>query len=91
MRLLRPRRRDARRDGRDQVDVGLPGGAGDDAIQAWKAAGGAKNCQIKYPNGVTWSFSGVLTGYEPDIPVDDRMTATVTIKVTGSYVTGLES
>jgi hypothetical protein len=69
----------------------IPGGAGDDAIQAWKAAGGAKNCQIKYPNGVTWSFSGVLTGYEPDIPVDDRMTATVTIKVTGSYVTGLES
>jgi len=69
----------------------IPGGDGDDAIQAWKAAGGAKTCQIKYPNGVTWTFTGILTGYEPTVPVDDRMTATVTLKVTGSYVTGLES
>lgn len=69
----------------------VPGGPGDDAIQTWKAAGGNKNCQIKFPNGVLWTFAGLLTGYTPTIPVDDRMTATVTIKVTGSYATGLET
>jgi hypothetical protein len=70
----------------------IPGGPGDEAIQDWKAAGGAKNCQIKFANtDVTWTFAGILTGYEPAVPVDDRMTATVTIKVTGSYEIGTES
>jgi Lambda phage tail tube protein, TTP len=44
--------------------------------------------RISYPNGVTWSFDGELTGYEPDVPFDDAMTATVTIKVTGSITSG---
>lgn len=69
----------------------IPGNSDDDAIQAWKVAGGRKNCQIKFPNGVTWTFAGLLSAYEPAVPFDDKMTATVTIKVTGSYVTGLES
>lgn len=38
---------------------------------------------ITYPNGETHQFSGELTGYEPNIPTDDRMTATVTFTVTG--------
>jgi len=69
----------------------VPGGPADDAIQTWKSTGGVRNCQIKFPNGVTWTFSGLLTGYEPTVPVDDKMTATLTIKVTGSYVVGQES
>lgn len=45
-------------------------------------------CRISYPNGVTWSFDAEVTGYEPDIPFDDAMTATVTLKVTGTITPG---
>jgi hypothetical protein len=45
-------------------------------------------CRISYPNGVTWSFSAELVGYEPTVPVDDKMTATVTFKVTGAMTVG---
>jgi len=38
---------------------------------------------INFPSGATWEFKGGLTGYEPDAPIDDRMTASATIKVTG--------
>lgn len=47
-----------------------------------------RNLRISFPNGRTWSFRGVLTGYEPDVPVDDRMTATVTFKVSGTISVG---
>jgi tail tube protein len=44
--------------------------------------------RISYPNGVTWSFNGEVTGYEPDVPFDDAMTATVTVKVSGAIAIG---
>ena len=47
-----------------------------------------RNCRISFPNGVTWSFSAELTGYEPTVPVDDKMTATTTFKVSGSISVG---
>jgi len=31
----------------------------------------------------TWVFSGFLTGYEPGVPLEDRATADITIKVSG--------
>lgn len=45
-------------------------------------------CRISFPNGVTWTFSAELTGYEPTVPVDDKMSATVTFKVSGSISVG---
>lgn len=45
-------------------------------------------CRISFPNGVTWSFEAEVTGYEPDVPFDDAMTATVTLKVTGGITSG---
>jgi hypothetical protein len=47
-----------------------------------------RNLRISFPNGVTWSFQGELTGYEHAIPVDDKMTATITFKVTGDLTVG---
>lgn len=49
--------------------------------------GGTSNFRITFPGSpaVTWTFAGFLIGYEPSIPVDDKMTATVTFKVTSSY------
>ena len=71
----------------------VPGNATDDRIFELlglpTGTSHARNCRISYPNGVTWSFSGTLVGYEPDVPTDDKMTATVTFKVTGSISRGI--
>jgi hypothetical protein len=66
----------------------VPGSAADVKIQAVRNARKRVSCRITFPNGVTWTFSGLLTGYEPAVPTDDKMTATVTFKVTGSTVAG---
>lgn len=39
--------------------------------------------QIEWPNGTTWEFFGLITGFEPGAPLDDRMTASVTLKLSG--------
>lgn len=61
----------------------IPGNASDQRIQALKASGEYVNTKVTWPNLVTWSFLGSVTGFEPDSPIDDRMTATVTVKVSG--------
>jgi hypothetical protein len=43
-----------------------------------------RTCRIIYPNSIVHTFDAELTGYEPSVPTDDKMTATVTFKVTGS-------
>lgn len=63
----------------------IPGSAADLAIQAVRTARVPLNCRVTYPNLVKWTFRAILTGYEPADPVDDKMTATVTFKVTGTY------
>lgn len=70
----------------------IPGNATDDRmfelLSLPTGTSRARNCRISYPNGVTWSFQAELTGYEPTVPVDDKMTATVTFKVSGSISVG---
>lgn len=41
---------------------------------------------LVFPDAATteWTFSGLITGFEPDMPHDGALTATVTIKLTGS-------
>lgn len=43
----------------------------------------AETVVINFPSGTTWTFQGFLTNYAPAAPIDDRMTASVTIKVSG--------
>lgn len=69
----------------------IPGSAADLKIQSVKAARARVKCRITYPNGITWTFSGLLMTYEPAVPTEDKMTATVTFKVSGSTVTDAES
>ncbi|SDP92499.1 hypothetical protein SAMN05428967_4471 [Phyllobacterium sp. YR620] len=64
----------------------IPGSAADLAIQ--NAKGKRKICRITFPNGVTWTFTGIRQGYEPAVPTEDKMTATVTFKVSGPHVNG---
>jgi hypothetical protein len=63
----------------------IPGGPGDAKLQTLRAARQRVTCRITWPNGVTWSFQGLLTAYTPTAPTEDKMTAEVTFKVTGSY------
>jgi predicted secreted protein len=42
-----------------------------------------RNYKIVFPDGTTWAFAALLTGFEPDAPYDDKLAATLTWKVTG--------
>lgn len=41
----------------------------------------------QYSPARTVTFSGILSAYERDTPMEDKMTATMTVKVSGSVVT----
>ncbi len=38
---------------------------------------------ITYQNGTTWARSGFMTGFQVQAPLEERMTATASIKFTG--------
>jgi hypothetical protein len=38
---------------------------------------------INFPSGTTWDFQGFMTNHAPAAPIDDRMTADVTIAASG--------
>lgn len=40
----------------------------------------------QYTPAKTITFKAFLTGYEPDAPMEDKMTASITLKVTGAPV-----
>ena len=61
----------------------VPGSASDILIRQVKAARVAVTCRITFPNAATWIFDGLLMTYEPEVPNEDKMTATVTFKVSG--------
>jgi len=44
-----------------------------------------RNFQIVWPDtaNTTWSFAGFVTNYEPSSPIEDRMTASVSVKLSG--------
>lgn len=63
-----------------------PGSASEGLILAAKATRLPANFRIVFKNGAQWTFAGLLIGYEPAIPNEDKMTCTVTIKVTGSVL-----
>lgn len=45
-------------------------------------------CVITFPDSgaTTWTFTGFMTGFSPSTPLEDRMTATCRIKVSGGIV-----
>src|SRR5262245_7277109 len=50
-----------------------------------------RQARIRYPNGWTDNFEVELSNYEPTVPTDDRMTATVTFKVTGDVTRSFQT
>lgn len=61
----------------------IPGGTTDVLILGLKASGAKRMHRVTWPNGVKWEFTAYVKGFEPATPIDDRMTATVSLKVSG--------
>ena len=68
----------------------LPGDATHDAntglLSIFNSNNTGKNWRITLPTTptTTVSFSGPVSAFEPDIPVDDKISLSVTIKVSGA-------
>lgn len=65
----------------------VPGGATDLLVQAALSDGVTRSYQIIIPDGGTgWEILGdcIVKGWERNIPIDDRMTATLTVRFTGA-------
>ncbi|MCD0450765.1 phage tail tube protein [Actinocorallia sp. API 0066] len=45
-----------------------------------------RNYQIQFPDPAltTWTFAAIMTGFEPEAPHDDKLSASVTFKVSGA-------
>lgn len=69
----------------------IPGSPSDILVRAMQVAGTSTTHRITFPNDVTWEFEAAIESYEPADPVDDRMTATVNITVSGNITTGTAS
>lgn len=61
----------------------IPGSASDILIRALQGTGEQRACQIEFPNAETWDFLASVKGYEVSMPTDDKMTATVSMLVSG--------
>jgi predicted secreted protein len=61
----------------------IPGSASDVLIRALLGSGEQRACQIEYPNAETWDFLAAVKGYEISAATDDKMTATVSMQVSG--------
>ncbi|WP_414898431.1 phage tail tube protein [Rhodovulum sp. YEN HP10] len=62
----------------------IPGSPTDLVIQSLKASGARRRMRIAWNNGIAWTFTGYIKGFEPSTALGDKMTGTVTIKVAGS-------
>lgn len=71
--------------GEISFDVNFVPGSASTVILLAERTAAAGNKKIVFPNGETLSFSAFMTGFEPDAPLDDKMSASVTYKVTGDY------
>lgn len=65
----------------------VPDSATDQLIKAALTAGDARAYKVVVPDGAAnWEVSGtcIVKGYERNVPIDDRMTATLTVRFSGS-------
>jgi predicted secreted protein len=75
-------------DGEGTFEMNLvPGSATDSLIRTALNDGEARSYKIVIPDGAFgWEILGdcIVKGYERNIPIDDRMTATLTVRFTGA-------
>lgn len=66
----------------------IPGNDTDEFIRDLRTAGTTRTHRITFPNGVTVSFDAIILSYSKAIPMDDKMTATITVAVSGAETWG---
>lgn len=75
-------------DGEGTIEINyVPGSASDILIREAINSGTLRSYRIVLPDGDTgWAIDGdvFVKGFERNIPIDDRMTATVTVRFTGA-------
>ncbi|ARR55332.1 hypothetical protein HY78_18740 [Rhizorhabdus wittichii DC-6] len=64
----------------------IPGDATDDLLVAAKSSGSVLLMRTVVPGAQQFTYPGIVKGIERTVPIDDRMTATVTIRVAGAVV-----
>lgn len=69
----------------------IPGSVTELALQALQTSAEKRMWRFEWPNGTLWDFLAHVKGYETASPIDDRMTATCTLKVDGSTTVTLPS
>jgi Lambda phage tail tube protein, TTP len=62
----------------------IPGGSLEIALMALRDSGARRMWRFVWPNNTIWDFVAYVKGHETTSPIDDRMTATYTLKVAGS-------
>lgn len=60
-----------------------PGSATDLLLREIRSSGETVKCRITFASGPAYVFDGWLETYEGAVPLEDKMTATVSFKVTG--------
>jgi predicted secreted protein len=61
----------------------VPGGPTDELLRRLFNSGDTVEHRITFPNDARVTFDAQITGFSKVIPIDDRMTATVTVSVSG--------
>ncbi|MFA5160920.1 MAG: phage tail tube protein [Elusimicrobiales bacterium] len=63
----------------------LPANASQTGLLTALTSRAAKHFKLVFPDtaNTTWSFSAFVTNFEPDAPVDGKLAASVTLKITG--------
>jgi hypothetical protein len=67
------------------VPSGASHGTASGLMKSWDT-GTKDGWRITFPDGATWTFSGYLTNISPSAPVDEELTADISIQPTGVHL-----
>lgn len=62
----------------------IPGGPTDILLRELFDSGETVEHKIVYPAGISCTYEAQITGYSKAVPIDDRMTSTITVSVSGA-------
>jgi predicted secreted protein len=66
----------------------VPGDDTDELIRGLLSAGTISEHRITFPNGITVTYDAAITGFGKALPIDDKMSATITVAVSGDETWG---
>jgi hypothetical protein len=66
----------------------IPGSETDEFIRALQVSAENRDHRIEFPNGVHVTFTGQIMAFTKAVPLDDRMSATITVAKSGGETWG---